>query len=66
MPDKPPICVDCLHSYTLPASAKYRRCKKSVASMGSDATLAGSMRAPDGACGPEATLFKPKVADGQA
>lgn len=67
--DKPKVCADCLHAYKLPASQKYRRCDKSVAKPGSDATLAGSMRATlpeDGGCGPDATLFEARVSDGQA
>jgi hypothetical protein len=61
---KPRICADCKNSYTLPKSAKYRRCDKSEADEGSDGTLCGVMRSADGACGPDATLFE--VRDGQA
>ena len=58
---KPKFCIDCLHSYTLPSSAKYRRCAKSMAAQGTDATLCGNMRAADGDCGPDATLFEAKT-----
>lgn len=64
---KLPVCADCKHSYTLPASAKYRRCAKVVAVPGTDDTLCGSMRADHrkGGCGPDGKLFEVK-ANGQA
>lgn len=66
---KPKVCLNCKHSYTLPASGKYRRCALSKAKLGSDDTLCGSMRAtpPKKGCGPAATLFEARGAtNGQA
>lgn len=63
---KPKVCTDCRHSYTLPASPKYRRCEREPSgSSGSDATLCGNMRKAGGDCGPDATLFEARD-NGQA
>lgn len=69
------VCVDCKHSYTgadrpelpgrlkLSLSTKLRRCAKSEAKEGDDASLCGMMRQGD-ICGPTAILWEAR--DGQA
>jgi len=59
----PKFCRDCAHSFSthdVQAGQSRTRCNQSQVASTADGSLAGVMRAPGAACGPDAQLYEAK------